>query len=221
MEALSIKVKQEAEIIDQQLLQKTTEELDAIKQYESLKKEAQKVADKEKEAEEIEKFHRASQQLDNYYAQFEETRTPKEESRREEGLFKSPGVDLSKNLEAAKNYIERIEAERKARLLAEKKEKSLSLQKKEFQTNQEARLFYDSVRQQLSALLNCPSFLGWRCEYANFVHFSGPSDCQCPSMGGRWICITEVEKMIGPYEFILEGQHYAPCHETPRTSQTN
>lgn len=123
--------------------------------------------------------------------------------------FSSQNTDYSRQLSGLQqNDKEAIE------------KKLLELQQKTFPDNQAARLFYESIKGKLSVYKQCAEYLGWRCEYAYAVHYDGPSTCQCPTMGGRWICKDEVI-MINQWEFILEGVHYKPRPETPRNPQTS
>jgi hypothetical protein len=74
------------------------------------------------------------------------------------------------------------------------KQQIAALQARAFSDNQSARLYYMSIKLMLPELkLNtCNHYIGWKCNYAKVIHYAGPSDCACPSMGGHWICDGDV-----------------------------
>lgn len=53
-----------------------------------------------------------------------------------------------------------------------------------FKTHQQARAYYQNVAQLWRK--QGGGLLGWRCHYADYVHFS-PNQCACPALGGEWI----------------------------------
>lgn len=219
-EALRLQVEKEAAEIKQAFLKKSAEEQDAAGQHEDLQRKVEQEAAENKKAEAIQRMKESAKKLEKYYNQDQGKANPGETSAPDYSYKNAAGSEIAANLEKARQYAEKKEAERKAGMAAALKEKCLALQKKEFNTNQEARLYYESIRQSLALLMDCPSILGWQCVYANCVHYNGPSGCEAPWKGGRWICRSEVE-FINADEFILNGVLYSPGEETPYIAENS
>lgn len=126
--------------------------------------------------------------------------------------FTGDNKDFSKDLEASQQSMQKILEENKTVDDTLLKMKIKELQKKAFSDNQAARLYYTSIKIMLPQLDACKSFLGWKCNYANFIHYAGPSDCACPSMGGHWVCKDDV-KWVGANSFIYDGLTYTEGNE--------
>lgn len=98
--------------------------------------------------------------------------------------------------------------------------KVAALQARLFADNQSARLYYANIKIMLPQFKKCSVMLGWKCNYANFVHYDGPSGCACPNQGGRWICKDDVQ-WISADSFILDNNAYSPGRETPKAASPN
>lgn len=103
--------------------------------------------------------------------------------------FKSDNKDVSDSLNSMQSNkgtdaLAAIEAQR-----AEIKKKIADLQNRAFSSNQQARAFSTSIAIALPRLRVTTTHGtsgNWICNFAGVLH-SGPSDCECPSMGGHWV----------------------------------
>lgn len=134
-------------------------------------------------------------------------------------LFSAENQDFSQQLQASEESMQKIEAENRKVDNSELKAKIKQLQERVFADNQAARLYYTSIKLMLPELKSCTTFLGWKCNYANFIHYYGPSDCACPGMGGHWVCKDDVQ-WITKYSFIYDGLTYTEGQE-PKGVRTN
>ncbi len=126
--------------------------------------------------------------------------------------FTGDNKDFSKELENSEQSMMKIAEENKVIDDSLLKAKIKELQEKVFSDNQAARLYYTSIKLMLPELKSCSSFLGWKCNYANFIHYAGPSDCACPGMGGHWICKDDVQQ-VNSHSFIYDGLTYTEGNE--------
>ncbi|MBL7737569.1 MAG: hypothetical protein JNL51_19065 [Chitinophagaceae bacterium] len=128
--------------------------------------------------------------------------------------FTGDNKDFSEELENSRQSMIQIGEENRAKEDdAELKIKIKELQEKAFSDNQSARLYYTSIKLMLPELKSCSVFLGWKCNYANFIHYLGPSDCACPGMGGHWVCKDDVQQINGS-SFVYDGLTYYETNET-------
>jgi len=115
-----------------------------------------------------------------------------------------------KNSEASRQKLSQQEnVDDNAELLRQVK----AMQEKVFSDNQAARLYYMSIKLTLPQIKPCSDYLGWKCVYANFIHYNGPAGCACPEQGGHWVCRDDVE-WSGPDSYYYEGLYYTPGTET-------
>lgn len=127
-------------------------------------------------------------------------------------IFTGDNKDFSKELEAGHQSMMKILEENKVVDDTLLKKKIKEIQEKVFSDNQAARLYYTSIKLMLPELNSCSSFLGWKCNYANFIHYSGPSDCACPGMGGHWVCKDDVQ-WTNNNSFSYDGLTYSQGNE--------
>lgn len=127
--------------------------------------------------------------------------------------YNSDNKDFSVELNASQALLQELQKQQQVMDDIALKQQIRALQEKVFSDNQAARLYYTSIKLMLPELKTCSSFLGWKCNYANFIHYYGPSDCACPGMGGHWVCKDDVQ-WTGADSYHYDGLHYTPGTET-------
>ncbi|MCR6722075.1 MAG: zinc ribbon domain-containing protein [Chitinophagaceae bacterium] len=147
-------------------------------------------------------------ELEKYFAKLEQKQPGKPASSSFE--ITNENRDFSQELQnSEESMVQQI-----AQLSKENREIALQkireLQDRAFSSNQEARLFYMSIKHAFPKLrLNvCDSFLGWQCVFTKSIHTDGPSGCARPEMGGRWICSDGVNWNSAHDEFDYDGVTY-------------
>jgi hypothetical protein len=149
-------------------------------------------------------------QLNQYLKQ--STNTPNEQPG-QSFQFNSTNKDFSEEMEKSLSSIDKISLENQALDHTALHAQIRQIQEKVFSDNQAARLYYTSIKVMLPELKPCTDFLGWKCNYASFIHYNGPAGCACPSMGGHWICKNDVQ-WTSADSYYYEGLHYTPGYES-------
>src|SRR6218665_93192 len=127
--------------------------------------------------------------------------------------FDGESKDFLGQMQNSAQSMANIQQERKAVDDTALKAYIRQMQEKVFSDNQAARLYYTAIKIMLPELKRTVEVLGWKCNYASFIHYDGPSGCACPGMGGHWVMKTDV-KWTGVDSFDYEGVQYTPGNES-------